>query len=87
MKYAEEDDFLFNFDTFEPTRREDQRTYARAALGAPISAFSREGATGDIREDLKIEGAVNYTGRETEPPLADFEGWGAELRLIWRFGR
>ena len=87
VKYAEEDDFLFNFDTFEPTRREDQRTYARAALGAPISAFSREGATGDIREDLKIEGAVNYTGRETEPPLADFEGWGAELRLIWRFGR
>lgn len=87
VKYAEEDIFLFNYDTFEPTRREDWRTYGRLAVGAPISAFTPQGATGDFREDIKIEGSVNYTGRETEPPLADWNGWGAELRLIWRFGR
>ena len=62
-------------------------TCRSAALGAPLSAFAPQGATGDIREDIKIEGAVSHTGREAEPPLADWSGWGAELRLIWRFGR
>ncbi len=87
VKFDKEDPFLFDFVNFEPVRREDMRSNARLALGAPISAFAPQGATGDIREDIKVEGAVNYTSRETESPLADWEGWGAELRLIWRFGR
>lgn len=87
VKYQEEDIFLFDYNTFLPSRREDWRTYARAALGAPLSAFAQHGATGDIREDIKIEGSVNYTSRESNPPLTDWAGWGAELRLIWRFGR
>ena len=66
--------------------RDDVRTHARIALGAPLSAFSTRGATGDIRENVTLEGAVNYSRRGSSPPLADFDGWGAELRLIWRFG-
>lgn len=66
--------------------RDDVRTHARIALGAPLSAFTARGATGDFRENVTLEGAVNYSGRESSPPLADFEGWGAELRLTWRFG-
>jgi hypothetical protein len=66
--------------------RDDVRTHARIALGAPLSAFSARGATGDIRENVTLEGAVNYSRRESSLPLADFDGWGAELRLIWRFG-
>ncbi len=66
--------------------REDVRTHARIALGAPLSAFTARGATGDFRENVTLEGAVNYSRRESSRPLADFEGWGAEARLIWRFG-
>ena len=40
----------------------------------------------DVREDITLEGALTYSSRESGFPLADFEGWGAELRLIWRFG-
>lgn len=66
--------------------REDVRTWARAAVGAPISAFAPGGATGDWRQDVSLEAAVTYGSRESEPPLADYESWGAELRLAWRFG-
>ena len=66
--------------------REDVRTNARLALGAPLSAFTARGATGDVRENVTLEGAMNYSRRGSSPPLADFDGWGAELRLIWRFG-
>ncbi|MGZ9099910.1 MAG: tetratricopeptide repeat protein [Brevundimonas sp.] len=68
-----------------PTRQ-DVRTWARAAVGAPISAFAPGGATGDWRQDVSLEAALTYGGRESEPPLADYQSWGAELRLAWRFG-
>lgn len=66
--------------------REDVRTWARAAVGAPVSAFVPGGATGDWRQDVSLEAAVTYGSRESEPPLADYQSWGAELRLAWRFG-
>ena len=66
--------------------RDDVRTHARLAVGAPLSAFTARGATGDVRENVTLEGALNYSRRGSSPPLADFDGWGAELRLIWRFG-
>ena len=66
--------------------REDTRSAARLALGAPLSAFTAAGATGDVRENLTLEAALNYSRRDSSAPLADFDGWGAELRLIWRFG-
>jgi tetratricopeptide (TPR) repeat protein len=81
LEYDEPDPFFLLGNT-----REDTRGFARLAVGAPLSAFSPRGVTGDIREDLVVEGAVNYSSRESGSPLADFEGWGAELRLIWRFG-
>lgn len=67
-------------------RRDDVRAYARVALGAPLSAFSAKGATGDFRENVTLEGSVNYSRRDSSAPLADFDGWGADMRLIWRFG-
>lgn len=66
-------------------QREDTRSHARIAVGAPLSAFAG-GATGDVREAVTLEGAINYGARESTSPLADYDGWGAELRLIWRFG-
>lgn len=66
--------------------REDVRSHGRLALGAPLSVFTARGATGDYRENVALEGAVNFSRRESSSPLADFEGWGADLRLVWRFG-
>lgn len=66
--------------------REDVRKWARVAVGAPISAFTPAGSTGDWRQDVGIEAALTYGGRDSGAPLADYESWGAELRLSWRFG-
>ena len=66
--------------------REDTRSWARVAVGAPISAFTAAGATGDWRQDVGIEGALTYGARDSLAPLADYDSWGAELRLTWRFG-
>lgn len=66
--------------------REDVRTHTRLAVGAPLSAFTTRGATGDVRENVTLEGAFSFSRRDSSSPLADFDGWGGELRLIWRFG-
>lgn len=66
--------------------REDERTWARLAGGAPLSAFSAAGATADWRQDVSLEAALTYGSRDSGPPLADYDSWGAELRLAWRFG-
>ena len=79
--------FLFRFiPPFGAVRREDVRTDVRAALGAPLSAFSEEGATGDYRENLIVEGAVSFADRTTRFPLAPFHSLGGEVRLIYKFG-
>ena len=81
LEYDEADPFFLLGN-----KREDTRTNARLAVGAPLSAFAGKGATGDVREDITLEGALSYASRESGFPLADYEGWGAELRLVWRFG-
>lgn len=81
LEYDEADPFFLLGE-----QREDTRLNARLAVGAPLSAFAGKGSTGDVREDITLEGALTYSSRESGFPLADFEGWGAELRLIWRFG-
>ncbi len=81
LEYDEADPFFLLGN-----KREDTRINARLAVGTPLSAFSGRGSTGDLREDITLEGAVTYASRESGSPLADFEGWGAELRLVWRFG-
>lgn len=81
LEYDAPDDFFLFGET-----REDERANARLALGAPLSAFTRAGATGDYREDVTLEGAFTYGKRDSTSPIADFDGWGADLRLIWRFG-
>ncbi len=65
--------------------REDTRTTARIAMGAPLSILADRGA-GGVTDALALEVAATYASRESGPPLADFDGLGAELRLIWRFG-
>lgn len=74
------------FIGFGTPAREDVRSWARVAVGAPISAFTSVGATGDWRQDVGIEGALTYGARDSLAPLADYHSWGAELRLTWRFG-
>lgn len=81
LEYDEPDFFFVGGET-----REDTRGNARLALGAPLSAFSASGATGDYRENVNLEGAVTYGRRDSTSPIADFDGWGADLRLVWRFG-
>ena len=71
---------------FSAIERRDLRSFARAALGAPLSAFTTRGVTGDFRERLRLEGAVSYSRQDTREPYVDFDSVGAELRLIWRFG-
>ena len=66
--------------------REDVRAWGRLAAGAPMSAFNAAGATGDWRQSVTVEAAVTYGARDSGPPLADFDSWGADLRLAWRFG-
>lgn len=74
------------FIGFATPAREDERSWARVAVGAPISAFTAVGATGDWRQDVGLEGALTYGARDSIAPLADYDSWGAELRLTWRFG-
>lgn len=81
LEYDEADPFFLFGET-----REDTRGNARIALGAPLSAFTASGATGDHREDVTLEGAITYARRDSTSPIADFDGWGADLRLVWRFG-
>jgi hypothetical protein len=75
-----------DFAFLSGTKREDVRSDARVALGAPFSAFTADGATGDFRENLIVEGAISFEDRTTRFPLAPFHSLGGELRLIWKFG-
>ena len=79
--------FLFRFiPPFGAVRREDVRSDVRAAVGAPLSAFSDAGATGDYRENLIVEGAVSFVDRTSRFPLEPFHSLGGEVRLIYKFG-
>lgn len=69
-----------------PVRRRDTRSFARFALGAPLSAFTASGITSDFRERLLLEGALSYTRRDARAPFLDYDSVGAETRLIYRFG-
>jgi hypothetical protein len=71
---------------FLQVRREDDRSTARMAIGAPLSAFSPQKATGDYRENIILEGAMTYTNRTSKGPIAPYDDVGFEMRLIWKFG-
>ena len=72
--------------TISPVRRRDTRSFFRAVLGAPLSAFSASGVTNDFRERLLLEGAISYIRRDARLPFLDYDSFGAETRLIYRFG-
>jgi hypothetical protein len=75
------------FDAFFlHVRREDMRGSGRMALGAPLSSFWPEKATGDYREKIIVEGAMTYTDRTSKGPIAAYDNIGFEMRLIWNFG-
>jgi hypothetical protein len=76
-----------NFDKLPPIQsRKDARFYARAAYGVPL-----------IGDTLFLEGGASYTARSissgkpaattTVFNLADYGSFGAELRLVWKFGK
>ncbi len=67
-------------------RRHDVRSYVRAALGAPLSAFSVTGSTHDFREQMRLEGALSYVRRDSSAPFTDYDSFGAEMRMIYKFG-
>jgi len=66
--------------------RQDMRGNARAAVGAPLSSFWPEKATGDYRENIILEGAMTYMERTSKGPIAAYSDVGVEMRLIWKFG-
>lgn len=66
--------------------RKETRSFVRAALGAPLSAFTDAGATADVREGMTLEAALSWTRRDTERPYLAYQSVGGELRLIWVFG-
>lgn len=80
---------FLDYDAVDPltgVERKDSRVYVRGALGAPFSAFTASGATGDFREALRLEGSLNYALREARAPYLDYDSVGAEVRMIYRFG-
>jgi hypothetical protein len=71
---------------FLQTHRQDIRGSGRMALGAPLSSFSPQKATGDYRENIILEGAMTYEERTSNGTIAPYNDLGFEVRLIWKFG-
>ena len=75
------------FDAFFlQTRRQDMRGSGRMAIGAPLSSFWPQKATGDYRENIILEGAMTYSERTSNGTIAPYNDLGFEMRLIWKFG-
>ena len=75
------------FDAFFlQTHRQDMRGSGRMAIGAPLSSFWPQKATGDFRENIILEGAMTYSERTSNGVIAPYSDLGAELRVIWKFG-
>jgi len=79
-------DFRNNVAIKAPDRK-DNRLFARAAYGVPL-----------IKDDLFVEAAASYTVRNPKdsatgtPPgfvvnNANYHSVGAEMRLVWKFGK
>lgn len=66
--------------------RKDTRMGLRAEAGAPLSAFTAAGSTGDVRDEVQIQGAVTYNRRNSVYPVADYDSLGGHVLLVWRFG-
>jgi len=80
IDYRKFDAFFLN------VRREDMFGTGRMAIGAPLSSFWAQKATGDYRENIIIEGAMTYEERTSKGPIAAYNDLGFEMRLIWKFG-
>ena len=71
---------------FLQTHRQDMRGSGRMAIGAPLSSFWPQKATGDYRENIILEGAMTYSERTSNGVIAPYNDLGFEMRLIWKFG-
>jgi len=78
LEYDAPDPFFLFGET-----REDDRAYARVTLGAPLTAL---GLAGSMADDINLEGGISYGRRDSTSPVADYDGFSADLRLVWRFG-
>jgi hypothetical protein len=56
------------------------------AIGAPLSSFWPQKATGDYRENIILEAAMTYAERTSNGVVAPYNDLGFEMRLIWKFG-
>jgi hypothetical protein len=80
LDYRKFDPFFLN------THRQDMRGSGRMAIGAPLSSFWPQKATGDYRENIILEGAMTYAERTSNGVVAPYNDLGFEMRLIWKFG-
>ena len=67
-------------------KRNSTRSDVRAALGVPVSVLTGAEAADGAFRNVTLEGALSYASRAERSPLADYESFGAGLRLLWRFG-
>lgn len=72
LRYADYDDTVL-----APDRRET-RVYLRAGVGVPLA-----------RDGLSLEAATTYSARwyDDASMMEDYSSFGAELRLVYRFGQ
>lgn len=67
-------------------KRKSTRGDVRAVLGVPLAVLTGTETAGDAFRNVTIEGSLSYASRAERSPLADYESFGAGLRLVWRFG-
>src|SRR6202522_1569049 len=80
VDYRQFDAFFLN------VRREDMRGSGRMAIGAPLSSFWPQKATGDYRENIIVEGAMTYEERTSKGPIDAYNDVGVGMLLICKFG-
>ncbi|MEM9234265.1 MAG: porin family protein [Pseudomonadota bacterium] len=64
--------------------RADEFLYLRGAYGLPLSCFFGDRAKA-FTESLLVETAISYSDRTSNQAPFDFDSFGAEARLIYRF--
>jgi hypothetical protein len=84
LEYAEFDTFITLTGT-----REDERQYARGALGIPLSLFFKGNSAEmqNLFETSKVEISVFHDQRDSNSTVYEYENSGAEINYVWRFNK
>ncbi len=84
LKYDRVDPIIITTGT---ATREDDRYYARAALGVPLRAIFGADQAYDNENKWKIEAAIYHDQRNSNYGVYDYENTGGEVKLVWRFDK